>query len=315
MTKNGKSRVFCPECGKDFMNTQGLSTHLLAKHRRGLDDYHFDNNTNMYVLRSQRINNDVPISASQASDTFDISRLETADTMANLVSAAIERSIDESTSDIIDGGSSNSSDEESSIIAEKASKLSRWNKSTASKDTQDSISTVTFSATQASTSNGQDTASSHSKVVKDISSVGKEGDDGIDRLAAVSASQSILPSTYNEISSQSSMIQQNKMAAHSSQHLSTQSSGVTAELDSDSDSSVGRHDIEPKTDRRRFNRGTQQRKSYSKDTKLSVIGMRDQGKCTDEISMTMGIPKSNVEKWCSAKVNCIQVILINPTSN
>ena len=35
-----KSRVGCPECDKDFINTQGLSTHLLARHRRPLDDYY-----------------------------------------------------------------------------------------------------------------------------------------------------------------------------------------------------------------------------------------------------------------------------------
>lgn len=301
--KSGKSRVFCPECSKDFMNTQGLSTHLLAKHRRGLDDYNLDNTTNMYILRSQHRGADVPItSASQTSDTFDISRLETADTMANLVSAAIERSIDDTASDAIDGGSMNSSDEENSMSVNQTSKLNPWNKSHSVKDSQDSLSTIAYSGTQLSINNGPESLSSQNKLPRDmLSSSSKDADDGIDRLATVSASQPILPSTTNDISSRSSAIQSSKMSAISSQHLLTQSSGVTAEMDSDSDSSVGRHDIEPKTDRRRFNRGTQQRKSYSKDTKLSVIGMRDQGKCTDEISMTMGIPKSNVEKWCSAK--------------
>eukprot|EP00595_Chromulina_sp_UTEXLB2642_P002980 CAMPEP_0196768030 /NCGR_PEP_ID=MMETSP1095-20130614/42263_1 /TAXON_ID=96789 ORGANISM="Chromulina nebulosa, Strain UTEXLB2642" /NCGR_SAMPLE_ID=MMETSP1095 /ASSEMBLY_ACC=CAM_ASM_000446 /LENGTH=382 /DNA_ID=CAMNT_0042137045 /DNA_START=473 /DNA_END=1621 /DNA_ORIENTATION=- len=63
---------------------------------------------------------------------------------------------------------------------------------------------------------------------------------------------------------------------------------------SSSDNSVG-------LDRRKFNHGLQQRKTYTKETKLTAISLRDQGKCSDEIAATMGIPKSNVEKWSSTQ--------------
>ena len=73
--------------------------------------------------------------------------------------------------------------------------------------------------------------------------------------------------------------------------------------DQDSDDSNVEIDVNNSTkpDRRKSNHGATQRNSYSKDQKLAAIGMRDQGKCSDEISFSLGVPKSNVEKWCSAK--------------
>lgn len=57
-----------------------------------------------------------------------------------------------------------------------------------------------------------------------------------------------------------------------------------------------------KEDKRRFNRGLDQRRSYLKEEKIFVMLMKDTGKTADEISNSTGVSKSNVEKWCSEKV-------------
>lgn len=56
-------------------------------------------------------------------------------------------------------------------------------------------------------------------------------------------------------------------------------------------------------DRRKHNRGAPTRKSYSKDVKRRSIALRDSGLSVDEIAKILDTAKSNVEKWCSIKVN------------
>ena len=56
------------------------------------------------------------------------------------------------------------------------------------------------------------------------------------------------------------------------------------------------------TDKRRFNHGSIRRKSYSRDVKIRAIALRDSGLDVEQIANILGTAKSNVEKWCSAKV-------------
>lgn len=57
-----------------------------------------------------------------------------------------------------------------------------------------------------------------------------------------------------------------------------------------------------KEDKRKFNRGLDQRRSYLKEEKIFVMLMKDAGKSAEDISHLTGVSKSNVEKWCSDKV-------------
>ena len=49
---------------------------------------------------------------------------------------------------------------------------------------------------------------------------------------------------------------------------------------------------------------------FSKDHKLQCIALRDEGKTTEEIAQILDTAKSNVEKWCSAKVTIVHNHLI-----
>ena len=55
-------------------------------------------------------------------------------------------------------------------------------------------------------------------------------------------------------------------------------------------------------DGRKRNRGRNNRKSYSADVKRRAVALRDSGLTMDDVAKTLGTAKSNVEKWCSAKV-------------
>lgn len=55
-------------------------------------------------------------------------------------------------------------------------------------------------------------------------------------------------------------------------------------------------------DRRKFNRGQKNRKSYSKDIKERSIALRANGLSVEEIAKILDTAKSNIEKWCSYKV-------------
>lgn len=61
--------------------------------------------------------------------------------------------------------------------------------------------------------------------------------------------------------------------------------------------------IQQRNDRRKNNKGSAHRKSYSKEVKKRSIALRDSGLSVDEISKILDTAKSNVEKWCSIKVN------------
>lgn len=76
---SSKNRVECPECQREFANSQGLSTHLLARHRRALDDYSLDPWTRKLTLKSAIEHHDIG---------------EAHDAMASLASAAAQRSAD-----------------------------------------------------------------------------------------------------------------------------------------------------------------------------------------------------------------------------
>lgn len=61
-----------------------------------------------------------------------------------------------------------------------------------------------------------------------------------------------------------------------------------------------------KVDKRKTNHGASHRRSYSKEDKLKCIKLRfEENKTTEEIAKIMVTAKSNVEKWCSAKVRKI----------
>jgi hypothetical protein len=246
-----------------------LSTHLLAKHRRALDDYYLDTDERKLILKPD---NWVPTidqravhrSSAQTSSKdmssmriidMDKSRLETADTMANLVSAAMA------------DGSSNGLHEEAGDGLWLMKQVSHDSEIDENFDEEDSDSENDSDAIVNSTA-----------------------------AAAMRVSKLAMPASvpFSSLSNDHhdqaiTLAERNKPGT------------MAASFIHDEDGNEMSGDNENKSDRRKFNRGTQQRKSYTKDTKLSVIGMRDQGKCTEEISTVMGIPKSNIEKWCSAK--------------
>mmetsp|Transcript_8074 Transcript_8074/g.17571 ORF Transcript_8074/g.17571 Transcript_8074/m.17571 type:complete len:346 (+) Transcript_8074:493-1530(+) len=67
----------------------------------------------------------------------------------------------------------------------------------------------------------------------------------------------------------------------------------------DNSTVVSVYSHEGKEDRRKFNRGRDQRKSYSKEQKLAVIEMRDTGLTFIAIAARTGMIRANIEKWCS----------------
>ena len=73
----------------------------------------------------------------------------------------------------------------------------------------------------------------------------------------------------------------------------------------ESDSSSKKSKLEkprPFFDGRRNNKGATQRKAYSLDIKKRAIALRDSGILITDIARLLNTAKSNVEKWCSAKV-------------
>uniref|UniRef100_A0A7S3GY27 Uncharacterized protein n=1 Tax=Spumella elongata TaxID=89044 RepID=A0A7S3GY27_9STRA len=70
---------------------------------------------------------------------------------------------------------------------------------------------------------------------------------------------------------------------------------IKAEEEDEPDANFG------KNDKRKFNRGASQRRSYTKEEKLSVINMKDSGMSYDDISKQTGFSRVNMEKWCSVK--------------
>lgn len=63
-------------------------------------------------------------------------------------------------------------------------------------------------------------------------------------------------------------------------------------------------------DRRKLNHGAPTRKSYSKEVKRRSIALRDSGLSVDEIAKILDTAKSNVEKWCSAKVSTYSYTIV-----
>ena len=58
-------------------------------------------------------------------------------------------------------------------------------------------------------------------------------------------------------------------------------------------------------DRRKYNKGSLHRKTYSIDVKKRAVLLRDSGISLDDVAKLLGTAKSNIEKWCSVKVNFI----------
>ena len=61
--------------------------------------------------------------------------------------------------------------------------------------------------------------------------------------------------------------------------------------------------LDQRLDRRKHNKGSAHRKSYPKEVKKRAIALRDSGLSVEEIARILDTAKSNVEKWCSIKVN------------
>ena len=91
----------------------------------------------------------------------------------------------------------------------------------------------------------------------------------------------------------------NHSSAASSQVKRGNSSPRSCSSDDDMSSSVKRND------RRKNNKGSAHRKSYSIDVKKRAVLLRDNGVGLDEVARMLDTAKSNVEKWCSSKVNNI----------
>eukprot|EP01035_Chromulina_nebulosa_P020428 gene20428-26508_t len=230
---NNKQNVSCPECSKPFLSTQGLSTHLLAKHRKALDDYYMEATTGTLKLKPPDY---VPPIKNKPANNSD----NRFDSMANLASLASQRSAIETSKQGINGGDG------------------LWLvKQVNDTDIDDNDSDSDLSDQSTTINRIEDTVSANQPT----------------EVIEPSIPPTALDSLANIITTNEPIVQANN---------------------SSSDNSVG-------LDRRKFNHGLQQRKTYTKETKLTAISLRDQGKCSDEIAATMGIPKSNVEKWSSTQ--------------
>ena len=85
----------------------------------------------------------------------------------------------------------------------------------------------------------------------------------------------------------------------------------SADRDDNSNHDVSTSSKSQYSDLRKRNKGCSHRKSYSMEFKRRAISMRDSGLRIEAIAKTLDIAKSNVEKWCSAKVS--QHIFIKQT--
>ena len=62
-------------------------------------------------------------------------------------------------------------------------------------------------------------------------------------------------------------------------------------------------------DRRKKNKGSVHRKRYQIDVKRRAISLRDEGLSFEDIAKILDTAKSNIEKWCSKKVNTLEVLI------
>ena len=62
-------------------------------------------------------------------------------------------------------------------------------------------------------------------------------------------------------------------------------------------------------DRRKKNKGSVHRKRYQIDVKRRAISLRDEGLSFEDIAKILDTAKSNIEKWCSKKVNSLEVLI------
>ena len=78
---------------------------------------------------------------------------------------------------------------------------------------------------------------------------------------------------------------------------------VTVSEDENCSSMKGDFEKCLRNDGRKQNRGVSHRRSYSIEVKKRAINLRNSGLTIDDVAKLLNTAKSNVEKWCSMKVN------------